>query len=158
MSPQVTPRVFGDISELGTFLAEHAKVGQAVDLIIGLEHEVSDQDLANIRKEITARGLPVEVRFGSTRTWANALQLSFKRPAQMVGEVGGEFAFIPIIAIVGGLTAAGIAGFLGFQVGNTFGKIGDAFSRNFIPLALLTAGTLIAIAAAKRPRPVAATR
>lgn len=130
--------------ELNNALLEFFDPGQRVDLILGLPHGLSEDQLQMIADQIYDEGIDLEfAEMISTREWPHALKLRFTRPSRE----GYGIAILPIVAILGTLGVLGIGGFLGFKIGAVI----DALAKYIIPVTLIGMAGLILTAYVLKP-------
>ena len=122
---------------------EHFAPGDKVEAIIGLPADLNATELSTLEAKLKASGLDLidTVALGATPEWPNALRIRFRRPLRMKGA-----AFLPLaVMLVLALGAIGITGIVGWKIGDVIGSIG----QSLLPIALITAGTIIAVAYVK---------
>ena len=132
-----------NLSPLPSAIAEFVRPGGEAEVLIGVEDEVSSEQLAALEAKMASSGLPLRAQFGSTAEWDRALRLCFRRPGRIRG-----VAFLPLLVrIPATLGAVGIAGILGWRIGEGISEI----TKKIIPLALIAAGAVVAIAYLRGP-------
>lgn len=84
-----------DLKFIDRIIQEHAVPEQPLDLYIGVQKELSDQELNTIQAKLAQGGVHAQVDFGSTSEWPNALRLhadqatDFNAKYQWEGYIGG---------------------------------------------------------------------
>ena len=122
---------------------EHFSPGANVEAIIGLPRDLSGEELASLEAKLRQSGLDLidSPAVGYTSEWPNALRLRFRRPVRVKGA-----AFLPLaVLLVLALGGIGITGIVGWKLGDVI----EGISKNLLPIALITAGTIIAVAYVK---------
>ncbi len=117
---------------------------QPVEVYLGVDREMSNEEVAAFAQELSRSGLPAHVDFGQTDQWPNAVRLVFPRPAKIPG-----IAQFPVGGILLATAAAIGIGFIGFSLAAATKSVGESIGKNLVWLALVAAGTLVAISAVK---------
>lgn len=121
-------------------LIEHFNPGDTVQVLLRTDQDAGD-NLAKIARGLAQSGLQVQrLESGSTADWPHAIRIAFTRPQRPTG-----YAIIPIaVLLIGVLASAGIIGIGAW-------RITRAIEKNFMPLALLIVGGVVAVAWVLRP-------
>lgn len=122
-------------------------VGRPVEVFLGIDRDLDATELARLEKELTSGGLNVTdpVTIGSG-PWANTLRLAFFSPASQGPHSTGMWPLAVLLVL--SLGTVGIAGILGWKVS----KIPEQIANYIVPLALIAAGTLVAVKLIQRPK------
>lgn len=116
-------------------IEEHYNPGQRCSVVLGLERELTDDEVGVLESELAQSGLRAKVEPGMAPEWPAAVRLEFTRPAKVQG-VG----VWPLAAVlVAALGAVGIVGILGWRLG----EVVAALAKNLLPIALIGAATFL---------------
>jgi hypothetical protein len=101
------------VETLDYHLMEFFGPGEQVQVILGVDTELNDEQLARVTSNLNNLGLDVrKVQLGSTPDWPNAVQIVFRRPMRARG-----YALIPIAtALRNSFAVAGINRFTGWRM------------------------------------------
>lgn len=102
-----------------------------IEVIIGLPREINYHELNLIEKELRKRIDLIEVQYGSTPEWNNALKVVFSKHNPIP-----TFLIIPMIYALG---IVGIGGILGWRIGEVIREIG----RHILPISLVAIGAWV---------------
>jgi len=102
-----------DLEALDYHLVEFFAPGERVQVILGVDNDVSDEQLASISGQLSNLGLNVKmVQIGSTPEWPYAVQMVFNRPPRSRG-----IALIPLaLAVKESFSRAGVTNFSGWRM------------------------------------------
>lgn len=128
-----------DIIALNSALLEHFNPGDRVQVLLGISHDLSDEELAQIALKMRDNGLGIEkFTFGPSTTWPYSLTFEFTRPARQ------GYGFILLgVWLVGVVGALAFGAVLGWQITQTI-------RNNFIPT--LVIGGVLWLAYILRPQ------
>lgn len=134
-----------ELNRLQQYLAQNVPEGQPVELFLGVDRDLSADELDIMQDELQRGGLVLlePIGVGSSGDWDNTVRVKFSRPAPLRGEIG----VLPLaVLIIGALGAIGIGGIAGWKLGN----IMDSFAKNIVPLALILGGIYAVVTIAKK--------
>ena len=102
-----------DLEALDYHLVEFFAPGEQVQVILGVDNDVSDEQLDSISGQLSNLGLNVrKIQVGSTPEWPYAVQMVFNRPARNRG-----VALIPLaMAVKASFDKAGVTKFSGWRM------------------------------------------
>lgn len=123
---------------LQMYIEEHAQPGKRFSVLFHLTRDVSAKEISALQRALRDDGLEgATAELGSTAEWANALRLSFSYTKRDVGPKVIPIAFL-ILAAIGISIPGAIGGW----------KVGDAISKNLIPIVLIGGGVIVLVALA----------
>jgi len=119
-------------------LREHFNAGDRVELLVGIDADLTSEQLAQFTSHLRARGMQLTspVQIGSTEKWPNALRITFRRPSYE----GVGFLPIPVL-LFGGLALFG-ASVIGWKFTS---EVAQGIRENIVPIvgSLVVGGVLV---------------
>lgn len=143
-----SPVNINEFKGLQSELERRFSEGEPVELLIGIDKDLTEADLLNIQSILEGSGLellsPISI---GENPWPNTLNIKIARPSVVdTGDSGT--AILPLaVLLVGALAASGVVLVMGWQLG----KLIESFAKNIPILAGLAAIVIIYGISKNRP-------